>query len=89
MAQDYAAMRAAAEARKTIAARLREANLSQPAEVIALLHEGAAAIDHLHTTIEQMRRDAKEAERDAREDIRYAVAEAGWRASQGDDYGSY
>ena len=48
MAQDYAAMRAAAEARKTIAARLRGANLSQPAEVIALLHEGAAAIDHLH-----------------------------------------
>ncbi|MCD6674894.1 MAG: hypothetical protein LT106_18830 [Burkholderiaceae bacterium] len=64
---------------------------------MALLAEAALAaaneIERLHAQIAQMRSDhnkeIRELERDARAEIRDAVAEERWNAAQGDEYGSY
>lgn len=91
MAIDYAAMRAAAEARKTLAARLRLLATAEPALAPerTLMLEAAEAIDYLQAQVDQQRRDAIEEQRDANRAIRDAVAEDRWRGSQGDEYGSY
>lgn len=79
---NYAAMRAAAEARKTLPARLRL--LGDP-----LMLEAADAIDYLHGQIAQLRQDMREEQREAQREVRDAVAEARWQAGQGEDCGSY
>lgn len=76
---DYAAMRAAAEGRKTLATRLRDVSpdaASTPCR--ALCREAAEAVEHYERVITQMRQDARDEEREARREIRDAVAEARW-----------
>lgn len=100
MVTDHAAMRAAAEARKTVAARLRAMTIDydkseMPGEArpigvaCADLREAADAIDYLHGQIAQLRQDMREEQREAQREVRDAVAEARWQASQGEDHGSY
>lgn len=80
-------MRADAEARKTLAARMRAAQAT--GEASRLLEEAANAVDFLHAKVAQLRRDMNEQEREAGREIRSAVAEARWQESQGEDYGGY
>lgn len=87
MSTDYGAMRAAAEARKTLSKRLRETPAT--GEPSRLMGEAADAIDHLHRQIAQLQQDMRDEQREAQRDARSAVAEARWQASQGEDYGSY
>lgn len=90
MAIDFAKitrMRADAEARKTLAARMRAAQAT--GEASRLLEEGANAVDFLHAHVAQLRRDMNEQEREAGREIRSAVAEARWQERQGEDYGGY
>lgn len=89
MAYDYTAMRAAAEARKTLPARLR--TVSAAGEASRVMGEAADAIEYYERLVAEMRRDAMEADRDARQEIQSAVAETRWqeRQSSSGDYGSY
>jgi len=95
MAFDYEAMRAAQEARKSIAARLRlaAAELGGPLSVAAvLMTEAAEAIDHLHGVIDKQRREANEAEREFQREARDIAAEARWQERQEHDergFGGY
>jgi hypothetical protein len=54
------------------------------AEVTLLAEYAASAADR----IEALKRQLREAERDARDDAKSASAEAVWRERQGDEYGS-
>jgi hypothetical protein len=54
-------------------------------EVTLLSEYAGVAADR----IEQLKRQLLAAERDAREAVGDAAAEAGWRERQGADYGSY
>lgn len=91
----YAAMRAAEEARKTLAKRLHERASQQlnlhrgwdPGGVARLLREAADAIDYLHGQIAQLRQDARDEQREAQREVRDAVAEARWQAREGEDRG--
>lgn len=80
----YTAMRAAEEARKTLAERLRTGAedlcpLLAQAGARALLTEAADAIDHLHGVITRQRREANEAEREFQREARDIAAEARWQ----------
>lgn len=86
MPYDYHAARAAAEARKTLAARLRAGPVTPE-----LIEEAAAAFDHLHAQIDRQRRDAIEEQREAQRDARAAATEGYWQGRQESEgsYGSY
>lgn len=89
MPMTYAEMRAAADARKTLPTRLR--TVSAAGEASRVMGEAADAIEYYERLVAEMRRDAIEADRDARQEIQSAVAETRWqeRQSSTGDYGSY
>lgn len=90
MANGYDSMRAATEARKTLAARLR----ATPADDVTRVYfnEAADAIDYLHAQIDRMRREAIEEQREFQREAREIAAEARWSAqadADGTSHGCY
>ena len=75
---NYQAVRAAAEARKTLAARLRATPTDDVTRVY--FNEAADAIDHLHAEIARIRREAIEEQREFQREARDMAAEARWQA---------
>jgi hypothetical protein len=73
--QAYRAAQAAAEARKTLAARLRAGPVTP--ELVA---EAAAAVDDLHAEIARMRRESAEEQREFQREARSIASEARWDA---------
>ncbi len=82
----YRAYKAAAERRTQLPTLLRTAAAAAgtPSQ---LMGEAADEIDRLNGVIKQMRADEREAERDARNEIRDAVAEERWAARERSDAG--
>lgn len=87
MTFDYKAMRAAQEARMTLAKRLRETPAT--GEASRVMGEAADAIDYLHAQLGQLRKDLNEEVREAGREVRAAATEAYWQGRQGEDFGSY
>lgn len=63
--------------------------LRAPSPSILAMREAANEIEALRRTRDRLQARIKEMERDHRDEMSGAAAEASWRERQGDDYGSY
>lgn len=82
---EYRAQKAKAECRAQLPKLLRETPATgTPSH---LMGEAADEIDRLNGVIKQMRADEREAEREARNEIRDAVAEERWAVRERSDAG--
>lgn len=94
--ENYLKYKAAADARKTLAARLRAAASSHTcgpetyaSDAERFMNEAADAIDYLHAQIAAMRREASEEAREAQRDARESFAEGQASAREGYERGCY